>query len=66
MGILSRPTKNNSNTQSSSNAEELSLSKLDIELLLNMIRTNTFVGEHVEPLYNLIVKLQKQYINIKD
>lgn len=66
MGIISRKPKNILETESSSNNEELSLSKYEIEMLLTMIRTNTFIGENIEPLYKLIIKLQKQYLNIKD
>ena len=42
--------------------EEFSLSKQEIEILLNMIKTNTFLGEHVEHVYSLVYKLQQQYI----
>lgn len=65
MGILNRKPQNIKETGSSLN-EELSLSKYEIEMLLTMIRKNMFVGEQIEPLYNLIIKLQKQYLNIKD
>jgi hypothetical protein len=34
----------------------------EIEVLLSLIKRSTFVGEDVENLYNLIVKLQQQYI----
>ena len=66
MGIINRKTQNTTDTKSSSNNEELSLSKYEIEMLLTMIRTNTFLGENIEPLYKLIIKLQQQYLNIKD
>lgn len=66
MGIINRKSQNIKETESSSINEELSLSKQEIELLLNMIRTNSFLGEHVEPIYNMVIKLQKQYLNIKD
>lgn len=65
MGILNRKPQNIKEMGSSLN-EELSLSKYEIEMLLTMIRKNMFVGEQIEPLYNLIIKLQKQYLNIKD
>lgn len=34
----------------------------EIEVLLSMIKRTTFLGEDIEPLYNLVNKLQKQYI----
>jgi hypothetical protein len=51
---------------SSQSWDESSLTKQEIEVLLNMIRTNSFLGEHVESVYNMVIKLQKQYLNIKD
>ena len=38
------------------------LSKEEIELLLSLIKQTTFKGEHIEILYNLILKLQNQYL----
>jgi len=38
------------------------LSAKEIEILLSMIKRTTFLGEDIEPLYNLIIKLQNQYI----
>jgi len=32
------------------------LSQQEIEVLLSMIRRTTFLGEDLEPLYNLVVK----------
>jgi hypothetical protein len=52
---------------SSPQREESSfLNKQEIELLLNMIRTSSFKGEDVESVYNMVIKLQQQYLNIKD
>ena len=39
------------------------LSKEEIELLLSLIKQTTFKGEHIEILYNLILKLQNQYLS---
>jgi len=39
------------------------LSKQEIELLLSLIKQTTFKGEHIETLYNLVLKLQNQYIS---
>ncbi len=46
--------------------DESSLTKQEIEVLLNMVRTTSFLGEHVESVYNMVIKLQTQYLNIKD
>ena len=54
------------NDSSQTREESFSLNKQEIEVLLNMIRTNSFLGEHVESVYNMVIKLQKQYLNIKD
>jgi hypothetical protein len=43
-----------------------SLTKQEIELLINMVRTTSFLGEHVESIYNMVIKLQTQYVDIKD
>mgnify|MGYP007019966859 CR=1 FL=1 len=42
------------------------LSTQELEFLLNMLRTATLVGEQVEMFYNLVVKLQNQYIDQQD
>tara|TARA_R110000822_G_scaffold126243_1_gene261458 strand:+ start:158 stop:409 length:252 start_codon:yes stop_codon:yes gene_type:complete len=38
------------------------LSTSEIEVLLSLIKRSTFLGDDIENLYNLVVKLQKQYI----
>lgn len=37
------------------------LSIQEIEILLSMIKRSNFLGEDIEHLYNLVVKLQNQY-----
>jgi hypothetical protein len=44
-------------TPSSSNQ----LTTQEIEVLLFIIKRTTFLGEDIEPLYNLIIKLQSQH-----
>ena len=47
------------------NQQPLSSNQLtakEIEVLLSMVKRTTFLGEDIEPLYNLVVKLQNQYI----
>jgi hypothetical protein len=48
------------NTPLSSNQ----LSAREIEVLLSMVKRTTFLGEDIEPLYNLVIKLQNQYTEI--
>lgn len=45
------------NTPLSSNQ----LNGTEIEVLLSIIKRTSFLGEDIEPLYNLVVKLQSQY-----
>ena len=43
---------------------EINLNQLsiqEIEILLSMIKRTNFLGEDIERLYNLVVKLQNQY-----
>jgi len=44
-------------TPSSSNQ----LTTQEIEVLLSIIKKTTFLGEDIEPLYNLVLKLQNQH-----
>ena len=44
---------------------EFSLSKKEIEWLLNLIKDSTFRGADLEQVYNAVYKLQQQYIQIK-
>jgi hypothetical protein len=39
-----------------------SLTLEEIQLILASLRNSTFKGEHVELLYNTVLKLQNQYI----
>lgn len=41
---------------------ENQLSSEEIEFLLNALKTTTIMGEQVEMFYNMVVKLQNQYI----
>lgn len=44
--------------------ENLELSKAEYEFLFNIIKNSTFKGGDVERLYDLSLKLQKQYLSI--
>jgi hypothetical protein len=58
MGILDKIRTSSSSEEQPSNQ----LTIQEIEVLLSMIKRTTFLGEDIEPLYNLIIKLQDQYI----
>ena len=55
--------KNTSNIENSLSPHQLN--KREIEVLLSIIRKTTFIGEDIEPLYNMIIKLQNQYLEQK-
>mgnify|MGYP000087271793 FL=1 len=43
--------------------ESNKLTKKELEVLLNMVKNSTFKGADIEPIYNLVIKLQDQYTN---
>ena len=42
----------------------LDLTKEEIEVILITIKDTTFKGEHVEKVYNLVLKLQQYYMSL--
>ena len=50
------------NTKSQS---DIQLTEIEIVTLLSLVKRSTFNGEDIESLYNLVLKLQQQYVNIK-
>ena len=60
MGIINKTNSQNIKTQVS---DVNQLNTQELEFLLNMLRTTTLIGEQVEMFYNLIIKLQNQYID---
>ena len=42
----------------------LSLTKIEIETLLMMIRETHFKGEHIQKVYELVLKLQEYYTKL--
>jgi hypothetical protein len=57
MGIINKLTNTITST-----IDPNQLSPEEIEFLLNQLKSVTIVGEQVEMFYNLIIKLQNQYI----
>lgn len=60
MSIVSKLV--NKNPISTPKFDANQLSKDEIEFLLTTLKSSTIVGEQVEMFYNLVVKLQNQYI----
>lgn len=58
MGIINKLT----NVINSPTIDPNQLSTEEIEFLLNQLKSVTIIGEQVEMFYNLIIKLQNQYI----
>ena len=42
-----------------------SLDQKEITIILNLIKNTTFKGDNIETMYNLVLKLQNQYTNLK-
>ena len=59
MGIIQNLTKQNSPQK---NEENFSLNKAELEFLLLLVKRSTFVGEQIEDVYNVVYKLQQQYL----
>jgi hypothetical protein len=57
MGIINKLTNTITST-----IDPNQLSSEEIEFLLNQLKSVTIIGEQVEMFYNLIIKLQNQYI----
>ncbi len=52
--------ENKSKIQNSLSSNQLNVR--EIEILLSLMKRSTFLGEDIEPIYNLIIKLQNQYL----
>ena len=48
-----------------SNNSKDSLDQKEITIILNLIKGTTFKGDNLEIMYNLVIKLQNQYTNLK-
>ena len=51
-------------TSSQPTADPNVLNKQEIELLLALVKQSHFQGESLENLYNLVLKLQQQYLSL--
>lgn len=59
MGLVEKNTKGNNTT-----VQNDDLNKDEYEFLFNVLRNCDFKGHQVESLYNIVVKLQKKYVNL--
>ncbi len=55
------PEKNNQPIIPSEN----NLDKKEITIILNLIKNTTFKGDSLETMYNLVLKLQNQFSNLR-
>jgi hypothetical protein len=58
LNIKDQPQENH---QTSLSPEQLNIQ--EIEILLSLIKRSTFLGEDVEIIYNMVIKLQNQYLD---
>jgi len=64
MGFFNNNTVTQNSIESSPIVVNDNLNKEEISLLLEIIKQTTFKGENIEPLYNLVLKLQNQYLSL--
>jgi hypothetical protein len=50
--------------QSQSTVDPNALTNQELEFLLMLIKQSSFQGESLESLYNLVLKLQQQYLSL--
>ena len=65
MGFSANNVVVNKQTNNNTQEKSLALSQLntkELEIILSLIKRSTFLGEDIEILYNMIIKLQNQYI----
>ena len=60
MGTIKNIISKNNETQVSSVNQ---LDTQELEFLLNTLKQTMIMGEHVEMFYNLVIKLQNQYVD---
>tara|TARA_R110001592_G_scaffold71211_3_gene217878 strand:- start:126 stop:359 length:234 start_codon:yes stop_codon:yes gene_type:complete len=52
-------------SSTSSETTQVELSEKELEFILVTIKNGLFKGEYVETLYNLTLKLQKHFVNLR-
>jgi hypothetical protein len=64
MGFTASNTIIKNNISAAESSLPVHLNEAEIVTLLLLIKRSTFTGDDLEPLYNLVLKLQQQYLNI--
>jgi len=62
MGFSAKHVEGSNPLMKPTSTSNSQLTTKEIEVLLSMIKKTTFLGEDIEPLYNLIIKLQTQHL----
>ena len=64
MGITAKNVRVNTleNNNVPTSSDDNKLSREELELLLALIKKSQFLGEHVEIVYNMTVKIQNQFL----
>jgi hypothetical protein len=64
MGITAKNVRVNTleNNNIPTSPDDNKLSREELELLINLIKRSSFLGEHVEIVYNIVLKLQNQFL----
>lgn len=65
MGIMERVMSKPINVESNAHNIVSRFTAEEYELLFTLIKNSTFKGEHLELVYNLTLKLQEEYIQLK-
>jgi len=67
MAILDKLKKQNQITKANNPSllSKNNLDKKEITIILNLIKNTTFKGDNLETMYNLVLKLQNQFSNLK-
>lgn len=63
MGLIDKIANKKDQSTKADSSNLIELSKRETEFLLYLIKNSQFKGEDVELLYNLVLKIQKVYIN---
>lgn len=65
MGLISKVIEKSTGTVKQEKVEPNALTVEEYECLFNLIRNATFKGEQLDFIYNLTMKLQNQYLELK-
>jgi hypothetical protein len=63
MSILDKMKQDGDGVTAISPSLDITLTKQEIEWILNLIKDSTFKGSALEQVYNTVYKLQQQFLN---